>query len=230
MHEGPNTTSFSRFDRRTLSDSLTMAVQERQDTLERITALLKRSVNGEHPVVLMTCGIAASGKTTLTKAVVAELPSFTRVSIDEIIFEKHGLYGVDYPADDTLYQQYQEEADEIYLDTFRKLLRENNDIVLDRSFYAKEDRDDFKQMVEDGSGRWVLVYLKACSKEGLWDRICERSAKGKRPNSNLDISRDTFERYWDGFEEPQNEGEVVIEVCRELDRFNSKKDVECCMI
>lgn len=194
-----------------------MAVQVRQDMLETIAPLLRRSGSRDYPVVLMTCGIAGSGKSTLAKAVINELPYFARLSIDEIIFEKHGLYGVDYPANDKLYQQYQEDADKIFVAMFRKLLEKDKDIVLDRSFYAKEDRKEYKHMIEDGGGKWVLVYLKAGSKEELWNRICERSAKRKEANSALEISRSVFETYWTDFEEPQGEGEVVIEVCHQPD-------------
>jgi len=158
----------------------------------------------------MTCRIAGSGKSTLAKAVINELPYSTRLTIDEIVYEKHGLYGVDYPTSDSLYQQYQKEADKIFIDLFRKSLKENKDIVLDRSFYSKGGAEGVHALVEDGGGKWVLVYLKARSKEELWDRICERSAKGKDANSAMDISRSTFETYWRAFEEPQGEGEVGI--------------------
>lgn len=172
---------------------------------------LGRSAQDDRPVVLMTCGIAGSGKSTLAKAVIAAFPHFTRLSIDEIVFEKHGLYGVDYPADNALYQSYQEEASWIYLERFHRLLDESRDIVLDRSFYAKEDRDDFKSMTEKAGGRWVLVYLKA-DKDLLWKRICDRSAKTRDANSAFEISREIFEGYWVGFEVPRGEGEVIVEV------------------
>jgi len=190
-----------------------MAAQTQNSVANTIVPLLKRCDDDGHPVVLMTCGIAGSGKSTLAKTVVSELPHFTRLSIDEIIFKKHGLYGKDYPADEKLYQQYLEEADKIYSDTCRHLLREGKDLVLDRSFYAKEDRSEFKKIVEDAGGRSLLVYLKAFDKEELWKRICKRSAQEKEANSAYDISRDVFEKYWYGFEEPLGEGEVVVDVC-----------------
>ncbi|KAK7924316.1 ATP GTP-binding protein [Apiospora marii] len=180
--------------------------------LERIRPHLERSQGDQRPVVLMTCGIAGSGKTTLAKAVLSELPQFTRLSGDEIIHEKHGLYGVDYPADDALYQQYQEENDAIILQRFHSLLDEGRDVVLDRSFYAKEDRDEFKQIIDEWGGRWVLVFFKAVDKEKLWARIQHRSAQPKEANSALDISRETFEMYCSGFEDPQGEGEIVVEI------------------
>ena len=113
--------------------------------LARIKPPLERSSSNTRPVVLMLCGIAGSGKSTLAKAVVEELRQFTRLSIDEILFEKHGLFGVDYPADHNLYEQYQDEADQIYLEHFHRFLQADKDLVLDRSFYAKQDRDEFKK-------------------------------------------------------------------------------------
>ena len=162
--------------------------------------------------LLTRIGIIASGKSTLAKAITDRLPQFTRLSIDEIIFERHGLYGVDYPADMSLYQQYQDEADVIYHETLKPLLAEEKDAVLDRSFYAKEDRYDFTSLIRSNGGKRVLVYLKAISKDALWTRIRDRSLKNKEANSAFDITRDTFEQFWAGFEEPSGEGELVIEV------------------
>lgn len=180
--------------------------------LERIIPLLHRSDNDDRPVVLMTCGMAGSGKTTLVKAVIKELPHFTRLSIDEIIFQNHGLYGVDYPADNELHGRYMDEADAIYLENFHQLLKERKDIVVEKSLYAKEHRDEFKKAVEQGGGRWVLVYLKVDDKEALWNRICERSAKERNANSAFDITREIFDGYWAGFDWPHDEGEVVLDV------------------
>lgn len=169
------------------------------------------SPDDHQPLVVLTCGMAGSGKSTLAKAIVALHQDFTRLSVDEIIFEKHGLYGIDYPADGTLYQTYQDEAAQVYVRRFHQLLKEGQNIVLDRSFYAKEDRDKFKRMIEDGGGRWVLLHLKA-EKEVLWERICERSRAKRDANSALEITRAVFEGYWEGFEVPQGEGEVFVDV------------------
>lgn len=157
---------------------------------------------------------SGSGKTTLVKTITNDYPNFTRLSIDEIIFAEHGIYGVDYPADEALYKKYQEEADDIYLKAFQTLLQKREDIIVERSFYAKSDRDEFKSMIEDGGGRCVLVYLKAMDKETLWQRICDRSKEEKTANSAFLISRERFETYWNGFEGPDGEEEVVLEVCQ----------------
>lgn len=181
-------------------------------TLDRVRPLLTPSEGDSRPIVLATCGLAGTGKSTLAKAVIKELPSFTRLSIDEIIFERHGLYGVDYAADPELHERYSIEADDIYLATFRRLLKEKRNVVADRAFYAREDRDDYQNMVREEDGVWIMVYFKATDKEALWRRICERSAKTRDANSALDITRATFDTYWAGFEVPHDEGEIVVEV------------------
>jgi predicted kinase len=155
---------------------------------------------------------AGAGKTTLVKSVRKDYPQFTRISIDDIIYKAHGIYGVDYPASPTLYGQHMDEADRVYLDTFRRLLAERKDIAFERSCYAKEDRDEWRKIAEDAGARVVLVFLRADDKEVLWRRICGRSAAEKTADSALDISRATFEMYWDGFENPEGEGEIVIDV------------------
>lgn len=58
----------------------------------------------------------------------------------------------------------------------------------------------------------ILVFFSAKDKEIVWERIRKRSEGAKTANSALDISRETFERYWDGFEIPDGEEEIVIEV------------------
>lgn len=155
---------------------------------------------------------SGAGKTTLVKSILKQCPQFNRISIDDIIHKAHGIYGIDYPASLSLYEQYNNEADVVYLYRFHKLLEEGKDIAFERSCYAKEDRDQWRKIAEDGGGRVVLVFLRAKDKEVLWQRICNRSAGKKTADSALDISRETFEMYWNGFENPEGEDEIVVEV------------------
>ncbi|KAG9204342.1 hypothetical protein G6514_001416 [Epicoccum nigrum] len=153
-----------------------------------------------------------AGKTTLVQAVLNRFPHFTRISIDDIIFRAHGLYGTDYPASPSLYAQYNDEADQIYLSTFRALLAGGKDIAFERSCYAREDRVEWRRIAEEGGARVVLVYLRAREKEVLWERICRRAEGVKTADNALEIGRGTFEGYWEGFEGPEGEGEVLVDV------------------
>ncbi|KAF9692975.1 hypothetical protein EKO04_009026 [Ascochyta lentis] len=174
--------------------------------------MLQRTQSDSRPVVVMTCGIAGAGKTTLANSILKQYPQFTKISIDPIIFSAHGIYGIDYPASEPLYDQYQDEADAVYLQNFLELLDEGKDIVLERSFYAKQDRNEFRSIAEKHGARVVLVFLRAKEKEVLWNRIYRRSLNKKTADSAFDISRETFEMYWNGFDNPEDEGEIVIEV------------------
>ena len=177
-----------------------------------VESLLHRTSSDPRIIVVMTCGIAGAGKSTLSKLIVAKHPSFVRLSIDIIVHDKHGMYGVDYPLDK--YSDFQTEAGKEYDKRLIELLSDvdrKHDIVLDRAFWAKEDRDNFKRLVEESGGRWVLVYLKA-SREVLWRRIKERAAKRRNADSAFDMTENILNRYWEGFEEPRGEGETVIEV------------------
>lgn len=111
-----------------------------------------------------------------------------------------------------MYEQYLSEADEIYLSTFQTLLAEGKDIICEKSFYAKEDRDEYRSLAEKGGARVILVFFSVKDKEVVWGRIRKRSEGAKTANSAFDISRETFERYCDGFESPDGEDEIVIEV------------------
>ncbi|KAF4503576.1 Zeta toxin [Fusarium agapanthi] len=175
----------------------------------------------------MTCGIAAAdqdgrtgaGKSTLAKAIVTQLPNFKRLSNDQIIYESHGIYKIDYPTEQ--YEVYQQEASQkLIAELERILLEKSNDLVLDLSFYDKEYRDEYKDIVESNGGRWVLVYLDA-DRDLLWKRIQQRRAKRdsldamdpeRNGDSAFDIDDETFAMYWGGFKPPSGEGEIVIKV------------------
>ena len=150
-----------------------------------------------------------AGKSTLSSAIVDDFPSFTRVSIDAIIADRHGIYDVDYPASE--YTAHLEEARQVFSEEVQKLLEQKKNVVLDRSFYDKKHRDEYKAKVELASGRLVLVYLKV-ERDVLWKRICERREKGVNADSAREISGDLLDQFVQGFDVPKGEGEIVITV------------------
>lgn len=160
-----------------------------------------------------------AGKSTLSKGITSRLPNFTRLSVDALVYKEHGLYAIDYPADK--YAEYQDEAKVRLNAELLRLLREKQrDIVLDLSFWNRDFRDEFKGVVENNGGRWVLVFLDA-AKDVLRRRIAERRARrdaldernrGRDGDSAFDVDEETFERFCGGFEKPVGEGEVVIKV------------------
>ncbi|KAM5377542.1 hypothetical protein ACJZ2D_004911 [Fusarium nematophilum] len=187
--------------------------------LEQVLPHIHRTPEDPRPVVVMTCGIAGAGKSTLAKAIVTQQPNFLRLSGDEIIHQKHGLYAIDYSADQ--YEAYQTEAQKLLKAELVRILREKQrDIVLDLSFYNWEYRNEYRDIIEPNGGRCVLVFLDA-DNETLWRRIGQRRAKrdaldvadkNRDGDSAYNIDEETFEMYCDGFERPEGEGELVIKV------------------
>jgi predicted kinase len=154
--------------------------------------------------------ILGAGKSTLSYHLLTTQSNFTRLSVDALIHSAHGLYNIDHPA--YLYAQYQTEASASLRTQLLSLLySREKDVILDRSFYAKEDRDEFKELIEENGGRWVLVYLDA-SKEVLWRRILERKKREMDADWAFEVTEEVFERYWSGFERPLGEGEIVVKV------------------
>ncbi|KAI1385769.1 P-loop containing nucleoside triphosphate hydrolase protein [Hypoxylon trugodes] len=182
-----------------------------EKTLKKLELQLLRSQSDNKPVVVMTCGIAGSGKSTLSKAILANYPNYERLSIDATLAAKHGIYGVDYP--DEKYEEFQDEAEAECDVRLISLLDEGKkDVVLDRSLYSKEDREKYKKIVEAHGGRWVLVYFNAKDKDFIWNRIVTRRQQGVNADSALVITKEILDRYWDGFDVPLDEGEIIIEV------------------
>ncbi|KAI1339660.1 P-loop containing nucleoside triphosphate hydrolase protein [Xylariaceae sp. FL0016] len=182
-----------------------------EEIMSKLAPALTRSDADPRPIVVMTCGIAGSGKSTLSKAIVLKYPSFERLSIDATLAAKRGLHSVDYPHDK--YSEYQDEAEASCTARLITILSKGTkNAVLDRSFYAKEDRDQYKQLAQEMGGRCVLVYLRADSKDILHKRIAQRRRDGIDADSALDITEDTLQGYWNGFEAPAGEEEIVIDV------------------
>jgi predicted kinase len=156
-----------------------------------------------------------AGKSTLSKTVVSEFPSFIRLSIDAYIWAKYGAYEKDYPA--SKLPAYQDEA-EAALDTRlgEILASGHNDVVLDLSCAFREDRDEYRRVIEEGGARAVLVYLQ-CDKETLWRRIQARARGPKDADSSFKMTMERLDMYLRDFEPPVDEGQIVIDRSQEAD-------------
>jgi predicted kinase len=100
-----------------------------------------------------------------------------------------------------------EEAKQIFSKRVHELLEQRKNMVLDRSFYAKQHRDEYRAMVEQAGGSTILVYLHA-DREVLWKRICDRRKKELNADSAREISLALLEDFVRGFEVPVGEGEL----------------------
>lgn len=156
-----------------------------------------------------------SGKSSLSKWMSSNYPSFKRLSIDYYIYTHHGLYNVDYP--DEKYNDYQEEAERALRNELVQLVRQHSqDAILDFSFAFQKTRDDWKGLIEDSGGRWVLVYLDVDADE-LRRRVRARNQLAvKDGDSAFFVTTQILESFIAGFERPIGEGELVLRLDNEF--------------
>lgn len=200
------------------------------DTPEALSTFLHRTENDPRPIVVMTCGIAGtqykkcrgllvewltgvswtgSGKSSLSKWILSNHPSFERLSIDSYIYTKYGLYGVGYPKEK--YDNYQDEAETALRNELTHLVRQDSqDVILDLSFAFQETRDEWKGLIEESGGRWVLVYLDVEADE-LRRRVRARNQLAvKNGDSAFFVTEQILDSYISGFERPVGEGEIIL--------------------
>jgi len=104
------------------------------------------------PLVVMMCGVADSGKSTYAQQL--ELNGYVRLSIDEEIWESHGRYGIDYPADK--YEEYKMAAERKLPNRLIELIHSRQQVVIDFSFWQRAKRNEYKQLIEEAGGQWEL--------------------------------------------------------------------------
>jgi predicted kinase len=166
--------------------------------------LIYRERDDFTPLVIMMCGVAGSGKTTFAQQL--EKEGFVRLSIDEEIWATNGRYGIDFPIEKI--EDYKKDAEVKLRNQLIKLLHDKQQVVIDFSFWDRARRNQYKQLIEESGGKWMLIYLKVHPND-LRERLKIRS---KRFDANsFPITEEVLISYLNGFETPKGEGEIVIE-------------------
>lgn len=152
----------------------------------------------------MMCGVCGSGKTTYAKE--KEKEGYVRLSIDEEMWKTYGRKGVDYPDDQ--YEELSKKAELSLREKLICLIKEGKNVVIDFSFWNKENRNFYRQLIENAGGTVELVYMKACL-ETLRKRLAKRNLQ-LNANSPFIITDEILEHHYYGFQEPCDEGETII--------------------
>jgi predicted kinase len=155
------------------------------------------------PLVVMMCGVAGSGKTTFSQLL--EKEGFIRLSIDEEIWATRGRYGVDFPLEKI--EVYKKAAEETLRSRLLNLIRQNQNVVIDFSFWDRARRDRYKRLIEKSGGKWQLIYLKV-HRDDLLGRLTLRNQRFDA--NSFPISEELLNSYLQGFEIPEGEGEIVV--------------------
>lgn len=155
------------------------------------------------PLVVMTCGVAGPGKSTLARSL--ETGGFVRLSVDQEVWARFGRHGVDYPTE--RYAELSEIAGAAVRERLVGLVRKGCDVALDLSLWRRDDRDAYKALVGGAGGRWRPVHLCVQPAE-LHRRLAERAAR--RDADAALVTDELLATYLAGFETPDGEGEEVL--------------------
>lgn len=157
----------------------------------------------ERGLVVMMCGLPGSGKSTYAQAL--ERRGFTRLSVDELVWERIGRDAAELDPDE--YERHKRTAEQELWQVLVRLLGAREPVVLDYSFWSRANRIRYKALIESHGCRWELIRLKA-DLDTLRSRLAVRNQL--QGANSVTVSGELLEQYAAGFEEPVGEGERVI--------------------
>lgn len=153
--------------------------------------------------VVLLCGITGSGKTVIAKALAEK--GFTRLSVDEEVFRRHGRYGVDYPHD-TYFDKERPVVDDIRNQLVAEIAA-HHDVVLDHGLWLRKDRDTWRDLAESAGADVRLVYLPV-EKAELLHRLADRN---QRDDANaLEVTPEALDDFFARFDPPEPEEHPII--------------------
>ncbi|MCX5275368.1 ATP-binding protein [Streptomyces virginiae] len=156
------------------------------------------------PVVFLLVGLTGSGKTTYSEQRL-EPAGAVRLSVDEVLHDRHGRYGTDYP-ENTYVEKEAPVVAELH-NQLRQLVAQGRDVVWDHGLWPRAQRDEMKKLVEEAGGRWRLLYFPV-DREELLRRLEERN---RRQDANaLFVTPEALDDFFARFEAPHGEGEETV--------------------
>jgi predicted kinase len=157
------------------------------------------------PEVFLLVGLTGAGKTTYSKRVL-EPAGVLRLSVDELVYARHGRYGVDYPTE-AYFDLYRPALAEVRERAFREVAQ-GHDVALDLGIWSRADRDDWKRRIAAAGARWRLLYFPV-SRAELRNRLAERNRMDGA--NSLRVRESDLDDFYARFEEPVDEGEETIQ-------------------
>ncbi len=151
-------------------------------------------------VVYLICGFIGAGKTSFAKKL-EESTGAVRITKDEWSIR---LMGNDPTIDG--YEAWDHKISGLSRDVAFYLAEKGIEVIIDEGFWAKEERDEMKRIIDAIGAKAVLYYVDTPI-ETIRDRVARRN--DDHTNDSFKISRellDDYLRYW----QPPGEDEDYI--------------------
>ncbi|MEU1791475.1 ATP-binding protein [Streptomyces sparsogenes] len=159
---------------------------------------MTRPMSPHPPLCVLMAGLPGSGKTTLSRALTDR--GFVRLSPDEEMYRRHGVYGVDFPRG--TFPTLERPVLEDVAAELKEQLQAGHDVVVDHGFWTPEDRARWRAIATDAGATPVLVYL-AASHDELWARVSKRNEFHANDPNSIYFSESDLQRYRTRFIPPQ---------------------------
>ncbi|MFG2441012.1 AAA family ATPase [Streptomyces sp. NPDC048508] len=157
------------------------------------------------PLCVLMAGLPGAGKTTLARALTRH--GFVRLCPDEKMYNRHGVYGVDFPRG--TFPSLERPVLAEVADELRQQLQARYDVVVDHGFWTPDDRTHWRDIATEEGATPVLVFLEASHNE-LWSRINKRNEAHAHDPNSIYFSESDLQRYRDRFVPPEpNEAHLL---------------------
>ncbi len=152
------------------------------------------------PTLYLICGLPGAGKTTLAKKL-ERTHNALRLSPDEWIAQ------ILADANDRAeLDRLRDPIEALQWEVAMRTLSLGANVILEWGFWAREERDGYRQKAEALGFTVETLYLKV-SLEDLWERLSKRNAN--LPPGTFEITRERIDLWWTLFQEPDAEEPVT---------------------